>query len=447
MAFKIAWRITRELVAMPADAVGWARRVGMLPVLLAAAVAAASLANSKGFVTDNALGYSEGLMAALVLIALDRHLDGHHRQAFAIGFFAALDRPELWALWGPYGLYLWWKDPGARKLVASLFVLIPVLWFGPELWGSGHLFRGVTRAQHVRSNSAALAKCPFCTEFRQHAWPRVMLRIKAVALLAMAVAGLGLWRTRARPPASPESAAPESSGWRTRGSWWPRGPLLSSTRGRLVLLFAGAVGWLWWVGVSVLTQAGFSGNDRYLVLGSALISIAGGVGWGWGAATLATFVQRRVPTVRRHLGWAIGVATAAAAVVLIAAPPWIGPSIIDVPATHHALVYQARLRSGMAAAVNRLGSARILRCGTVMTEGFQVPMLAWNLGVHTARVEASPQSTENPGPAPNVIFQTRAQSHSHLLPVVSAWKGVTYQLVARTRTFRVYANCAGKVAF
>ncbi len=198
MTFKVAWRITRELVDVPADAVGWARRASLLPVLFAAVIAAASLVNSKGFVTDNALGYSEGLMTALVLIALDRHLDGHHRQAFAIGFFAALDRPELWALWGPYGIYLFIRDPGARKLVVSLFVLIPVLWFGPELWGSGHLFRGVTRAQHVRSNSAALAKCPFCTELRQHAWPRVMFRIKAVALLAIAAAAFGLWRTRAR---------------------------------------------------------------------------------------------------------------------------------------------------------------------------------------------------------------------------------------------------------
>ena len=424
MTFKVAWRIARDLVAVPSDAVGWARRIRLLPVLFAATVAAASLANSKGFVTDNALGYSEGLMTALVLIALDRHLDGHHRHAFAIGFFAALDRPELWALWGPYGLYLWWRDPGARKLVAALFVLTPVLWFGPELWGSGHLFRGVSRAQHVRSNSAALAKCPFCTEFRQHAWPRVMFRIKAVALIAMAVGGFGLWRTL--------------------GS--RRGPLLPPNRGRLVLLFAGAVGWLWWVGISVLTQAGFSGNDRYLVLGSALISIAGGVGWGWGAAALATLAQRWMPAVRRHIAPAIGAATAAAAVVLIAAPPWIGPSVIDVPATHHALVYQARLRTGMAAVVNRLGASRILSCGTVMTEGFQVPMLAWNLHVHTIRVEASPQSVDEPGPAPNVIFQTRAQSHSHLLPVVGAWKGVPYKLVARDRTFRVYADCAGKVA-
>src|SRR5437764_1408970 len=82
MTFKVAWRIARDIVSVPADAVGWARRMGVLPVLFAATIAAASLVNSKGFVTDNALGYSEGLMTALVLIALDRHLDGARRQAF-----------------------------------------------------------------------------------------------------------------------------------------------------------------------------------------------------------------------------------------------------------------------------------------------------------------------------------------------------------------------------
>ena len=365
MTFKIAWRIIRDLVPVPADARGWVRTAAFLPIVFAALVAAASLVNSKGFVTDNALGYSEGLMTALVLIALDRHLDGHRRQAFAIGFFAALDRPELWALWGPYGLYLWWKDPGARKLVAALFVLIPVLWFGPELWGSGHLFRGVTRAQHVRSNSAALAKCPFCTELRQHAWPRVMFRIKIVALLAMAAAAFGLWRTRA--------------------AWWrSRDPLLPASRGRLLLLVAGAVGWLWWVGIAVLTQAGFSGNDRYLVLGSALISIAGGVGWGWGAAAAAKLAARYLSAIRRHLAVATTAAVVLALALLIATPPWIGPSIIDVPATHRALNYQAQLRTDMTRAVQAAGGRdRILACGTVMTEGFQVPMLAWNLNVHT----------------------------------------------------------------
>src|SRR5947209_6334561 len=270
MTFRITWRITRPLAEewTGARARGWA----LLPVGLAAAVASVSLLNSPAFITDNALGYSEGLMAALVLMALDRHLDGARRQAFAIAFFAALDRPELWLLWGPYGLYLFWRDPGARSLVVGLFVMIPVLWFLPELWGSGHLFRGVTRAHHPRSNSAAFAKCPFCTEFVHHAWKRVMFRVKVVGLLAIGVAMLGLWRARDR--------------------WWRRHPIPGGEAARILLVVTGALGWLWWIGVSVETQAGFSGNDRYLVLGSALVAIAGGVGWGWAAAAVAGLLRR-----------------------------------------------------------------------------------------------------------------------------------------------------------
>jgi len=423
MTFKVAWRIARGLLSVPDEATGWTRAARLAPVLLAALVAGASLVNSRGFVTDNALGYSEGLMTALVLIALDRHLDGARRQAFVIGFFAALDRPELWALWGPYGLYLWWRDRGARLLVGSLFVLIPVMWFLPEYWGSGHFFRGVTRAQHVRSNSAALAKCPFCTELRHHAWPRLMLRIKAVAVLAVALAAAGLWRTRA--------------GWR-------HGPLTPSVAARLLLVVVGTVGWLWWIGIAVLTQVGFSGNDRYLVLGSSLISIAGGVGWGWAAILATSLLGRSLAAVRRHLALASTLAAATAAVVLIAAPPWIGPSVIDVPATHRALVYQAHLREDMSAVVQRLGRHQILGCGSVMTEGFQVPMLAWNLDVHTVRIEAPPV-VAGAGRPPNAIFQTRAQHNATLLPIIRPWH-TPYSLIARQRTFRVYMNCAAKAA-
>ena len=69
-------------------------------------IAAGSLVNSGGFISDNALGYSEGFATALALIAIDRYLDGAPRQTFVVGFFAALDRPELWFFWGPFGLYL-----------------------------------------------------------------------------------------------------------------------------------------------------------------------------------------------------------------------------------------------------------------------------------------------------------------------------------------------------
>jgi len=412
------------------DAAGWA----LLPALLAALVAAGSLLNSPSFITDNGLGYSEGLMTALVLVALDRHLDGARRQAFVIGFFAALDRPELWLLWGPYGLYLWWKDPAARKLVIGLFVLIPVLWFLPEYWGSGHLFRGVTRAHHPRSNSAAFAGCPFCTELRHHAWPRVMDRVKVAGLLAMAVAAFGLWRTR--------------------GSWWRTSPMTPGVRARILLLVVGALGWLWWIGVSVETQLGFSGNDRYLVLGTALIAISGGVGWGWAAAAVAGLLRRVKlgEQVRRHPGVAATsvAGTALALAVGIAAPPWIGPSLTNVQATHRALVYQAHLRQDMSTAINRLGgSKRVLACGAVMAEGFQVPMVAYDLGVKMLRVEAQPPGIV-PAPWPNVIIQTRDTSHAALLPLpaqVIAWErdGAHYTYL-HFRTVRVFSTCGAGTA-
>jgi hypothetical protein len=420
MSFKIAWRLTRALSAGLGSVSGRGRLLAMLPALLAGLIAAGSLINSRGFISDNALGYSEGLMTALVLIAFDRHLDGARRQAFAVGFFAALDRPELWLLWGPYGLYLWWKDPGARKLVAILFALIPVFWFLPELWGSGHLFRGVSRAQHPRSNSPAFAKCPFCTEFKSHAWPTVLLRVKAIGLVAMLVAAFGLWRGR----------ADGFSG--------------ASARARAALVAAGVIGFGWWIGISLETQAGFSGNDRYLVLGVAMVSIAGGVGWGWGAAAVARLAGRLRSGFLTPALACVGAVLIAAA-LFVAFPPWIGNNTIDLQRTHRALVYQAHLREDMSKAVAKLGASRILACGSVMTEGFQVPMLAWNLGVHTLQVEASPQSASNPGPPPNVIFQTRAQRSSHLLPVVRAWKGVHYVEIAHVRTFRVFSSCAGRV--
>ncbi|MBV8990173.1 MAG: hypothetical protein JO372_16605, partial [Solirubrobacterales bacterium] len=89
MTFKIAWRLTRQLVQAPLDASRGARIMAALPALLAGLLAGASLVNSRGFISDNALGYSEGLMTALVLIAIDRHFDGARRQAFAVGFAAA----------------------------------------------------------------------------------------------------------------------------------------------------------------------------------------------------------------------------------------------------------------------------------------------------------------------------------------------------------------------
>jgi hypothetical protein len=427
MVFKVALRLTGQLRRDPAAA------PTVAPGLLAGAIAVVTLAFSGGFLSDTALGYSEGLLTAFVLIALDRHLDGSYRQAFAFGFLAALDRPEIWLFWGPYGLWLWWRDPGARRMVIGLFALIPVLWFLPEYWGSGHFLRGVSRAHTPRSNSAAFAKCPFCSELVKHAWPTVLLRVKLAAAVAVGGAAVALWRAH-----------------RTWRLWQLRAP---RDRALVALVMAGVFGLVWWILIALLTQAGFSGNDRYLVLGAALIDIAGGVGWGWLALELGAVIRRRLT-----LGVAEGASSSRRTVARWAAigvgvlgfvflPNFVGPNLIDVQRTHRALVYQAHLRQDAAQAVKTLGGpSRVLACGSVMTEGFQVPMLAWTLGVHTFRVEASPLPGQPVPPAPNVIFQTRAQRHASLLPRVRDWSpSVPYQLVAHVRTFKVYSHCAGKV--
>jgi hypothetical protein len=407
MVFKIAYRLTGDLVG------GSGSRVRLAP-MLAGVIAAYVVLNSGGFITDNALGYSEGLATALMLIAVDRYLDGRPRQAFVAGFFVALDRPELWVVWVPYGLFLMWRDPGARKLVLALFALVPVLWFGPELWGSGQLLRNVTRALHPRSNSAAFAKCPVCTVFRKEAWPQVPDRVKIAGALGIVAAAVGLWRAR----------------W----SFSRRAPVSPGMRARAWLVVIGSFGYLWWLGIAIETQAGFSGNNRYLVLGTAPVAIAGAIGWGWFAHSMGRFLRTQIP--------ALGVAFALALFAFF--PPWIGETIVSVPRLHGALNYQAHLREDLAAAVKRLGRRQILACGSVMTEGFQVPMLAYMLGVHTLRVE-EPPPVAGTGPPPNVIFQTRAQRNSTLLPIIRPWH-VQYSLVDHQRTFRVFMDCAAKAA-
>jgi hypothetical protein len=429
MVFRLSFRLTRQVgsyfTSVPADP-GQLTRVA--PALFAGLIAAAGLALTGGYVSDNALGYSEGLATALMLIALERHLDGRPRQAFAVGFFVALDRPEIWLFWGPYGLWLFWKDHGARRLVIALFVLIPVCWFLPEYWGSGHFLRGVNRAQHPRSNSLAFAKSPFFSELEDAAWPTILLRVKVAAAVLVGVVTVVLFR-----------------GWRRDGRAALRRPQAVA---QAVTALCGVAGLVWFVVIATLTQAGFSGNNRYLVLGSALVEICGAVAWGWAAQEIGNLAGRlfsrgrqATAAVTRTGAWS---ALVAVALVFVMVPSWIGNNFISIPRTHGSLVYQAHLRQGLNELVAASGGAdKIVRCGSVMTEGFQVPMVAWALGVHTLQIQAPPPAGEPPGPAPNVILQTRDTRSASLLPLVQWWPHVHYKYVGSRGPFNLFTHCAG----
>jgi hypothetical protein len=430
MVFRLSARLTREVGSyFTSELDNPGRLLAIAPALLAGVIAAVALAMSGGYISDNALGYSEGLATALMLVAVERHLDGRPKQAFAVGFFVALDRPEIWLFWGPYGLWLFWKHADARRLVIALFVLIPICWFLPEYWGSGHFLRGVNRAQHPRSNSLAFAKSPFFSELEDAAWPTILLRLKLAAAVLVAVVGVVMLR-----------------GWHREGRSFFSAP---QPRAMGLTALAGVAGLAWFVVIATMTQIGFSGNNRYLVIGSALVEICGAVAWGWAArevGNLAAGLLRRgreasSAGLARAGSWA-GIAVVALAFAML--PSWVGYNLISIPRTHRSLVYQANLRKGLNTLVAEYGgAAKMLRCGTVMTEGFQVPMVAWALGVHTIQIEAPPAPEAPLPPAPNVILQTRDTRDAALLPIVHAWPATHYKYFGSSGPFNLFTSCHG----
>src|SRR3954468_21686002 len=93
-----------------------------------------------------AQGNVEPLSAALVLAAVDRHLNGHRHQTMLLGALAALGRPELWPFLALYVLFVFFRR-GTRKPVAIVLLLVvPALWLGGDYWGSGAPFHGSRRA-------------------------------------------------------------------------------------------------------------------------------------------------------------------------------------------------------------------------------------------------------------------------------------------------------------
>src|SRR5207342_2455799 len=57
---------------------------------------------------------SDPMIVALCLGAIDCHLSGHPRWAFALGVLASLGRPEVWPFLGLYTIWAWRAIPAMR---------------------------------------------------------------------------------------------------------------------------------------------------------------------------------------------------------------------------------------------------------------------------------------------------------------------------------------------
>ncbi len=303
----------------------------------AGAIAAVSLLLADEFIRNFARGNSEGLLVALVLWAVERHLDGRRSQAFILGFGAALLRPEMWPFWGLYGLWLiyqaWSGGPPWREivLVAGLGVVCLVLWFVPEYLGSGDWLRAAERARDPNPDSAAFADSPFVEVFSRSA---AVLSVP-VYLGGVIAVGIAFWR-----------------------------------RDRVQLALA-AMATILMVAVAAMTEGGFAGNLRYVALPAALVCVLAGAGW--------------VEVVRgaRRWGPLVAVVLAAAAIPFVNAD--VGKLKEDRELTvRESDFYGPNLKTVIAKAG---GEDKIKSCGHVFSGPFQVPSVAWRLHLHSNEVE------------------------------------------------------------
>src|SRR5215218_951111 len=140
LAFAMAFRLGKRLAG---------------PV--AGLIAAGSLVLADEFIRNFFRGNSEGILVAVCLWAIERHLDGRRRDAFLLGLAAALLRPEVWPFIALYGLFLMVTDRRLKTValvVGGGFALM-VLWFVPEYLGSGDFLRAAARARQPNPDSAA----------------------------------------------------------------------------------------------------------------------------------------------------------------------------------------------------------------------------------------------------------------------------------------------------
>jgi hypothetical protein len=319
-------------------AIAMAYRLGArLAGPIAGAIAAAALFLADDFIFNFARGNSEGILVAVCLWALERHLDGRPKDAFALGLAAALLRPEVWPFIGLYGLYVLYRDRSVRTLalVVGGGLGLGLLWFVPEYLGSGDFLRAAARARQPNPDSAAFAAHPFLEVFGRSAsvlTPPVYLG--GVIAVAAAI----------------------------------------RSRNRLFLTMA-AIGMVLMVAVALMTQFGFAGNLRYVALPAALVCVLAGAGWvGLTRAAHARF----------------GIVAAGLLVLAVAAfaYPFVREDVTELRAGADTVKAEADLYGSVPEAIAAGGGiAKLKSCGTVYTGAFQTQTVAWYMHLHELQTE------------------------------------------------------------
>jgi hypothetical protein len=288
---------------------------------------------------------SDTMIVALVLAAIDCHLNDRHKWAFWMWFLAGLGRPEAWPFLGLSGLWLWVKVPSYRRWLIAAFVLLLALWFGipgissKSFFTAGNIAQNSPRELHGNKITGTLDR------FHN-------LQSNAVWVAAALTVALAAYR-----------------------------------RNRTVLLLAaGAVAWV--VIEIVLALKGFPAVPRYLFEAGAVVDALAGVGVGWLILELPRLLSglvRRVDAGGIRPRFATQVGTWGTVLVLVLfAGSLFGAAHRQYRLERRDLTHE-RARAAeigrLAKVVQILGASRIMACGQPnIPIGYQ-SQFAWYAGV------------------------------------------------------------------
>jgi hypothetical protein len=329
---------------------------------VAGAVAAVTLLLTPQWLLYMIQGSEAVLSVALILWAVDLHLDRRRNWAFVLGALVCLARPELFGFLVLYGLYLWWRNPPSWKFVGAVFVVIPLAWLVPSWYGSGNPLAAGEQAHSEPSWSLSLVADPWraALDVAQHqTWP--VLEVTAGVAVLLALLGARGARFGLPRPARPGTVV-----------------VVAAFGAVMIAMFA------------AMTQGGFTGNPRYVLPGVAAISVAGGVG----VALIMDVVGRvgaalagRV-AARPAWGAAAGSLVALALIVGLAAPE-IREHRRTVRNQTDLALKLSRLNAQLSDAVDAVGASYVTRFGPATVNRAAQTHLAWELGVPISYVHGT----------------------------------------------------------
>ena len=365
-------------------------------------------------------GMSEPLLAGLALLAVERHLDEHHGQAYGLIYACLLLRPEAFLFFAGYSVFLWRHQPRARPWVVVLTALLPAFWLLPDYLSTGDWLRSTRRAEMPTQRGPRLSAFPagavLVSQYNTVVAPAVVGALAAIAIAARRF-------TRERKDTA--------------------------------VIALSVLGLAWLAEVAVTTEAGASaGDERYLIVSVAILCVLAGIGWvrlvpivragiarAWRPYRTDRTDSTDRPGSQRRAG------KAAITLAVLVSVPFVFQRVSELSGSIGEVPYQAQKYQQLDVLIARAGGrARILACPPVSANIYQIPALAWALGLHQADlvIVAGPRGTPIQGrivqlPRAGTTFRTRTTRGTWTLPAVVG--PTATRVLAATSQWQVLSTC------